>query len=181
MGTNFTRVSRFKRGYSPAQVDDYMERAKEAYTKKVGKLPAGEEGGPVAFKLVAGGYSPAAVDSALDRLRSAIMKQRRAAVVAQSGKQAWLDSTYERVQVLVKRLRRPAGERFSDAAKHGYEKDSVDAFLDSVQHFFDRDGNIRAADVAGTIFPAAKKEKAYCEAEVDAFLDVLFEILLAVE
>lgn len=203
----FSKVSWHKRGYAPAKVDELLARAKRAYVTSraddelaaaTGQVTGGNGGDTTgygqagadfdtsalsraSFKLVHGGYAPAAVDSALDRLKAAFVKRRRAAVVAQRGEQAWLDMVSEQVLTLYPRLQRPARERFADATGRGYEKDSVDGFLDLVSDYLAGKAKLTAHQVVSTTFPAAKREEAYQEAVVDAYLERLIDVLLAVE
>ncbi|MDD7465330.1 MAG: DivIVA domain-containing protein [Actinomycetaceae bacterium] len=135
----------------------------------------------VAFPMVRGGYLPAAVDAALDRLQTAFIHRQRAAVLAQSGENVWLDSTYELARKLYPRLRRSRRARFADAQGVGYSKAAVDRFLDRVSAYFAGKSELTVSDVRMVAFPSAKKNDAYNEAVVDVYLDELAKVLLAVE
>lgn len=135
----------------------------------------------VAFPMVHGGYAPSAVDAALDRLQTAFVQRQRAAVLTQSGEEAWLDATYELARQLYPRLRRPKRARFADAKKTGYAKAPVDRFLDRVNAYFAGKAHVSVHDARMITFPAAKKADAYDEAVVDVYIEELIRVLLAVE
>ncbi|MCI5825889.1 MAG: cell division protein DivIVA [Arcanobacterium sp.] len=135
----------------------------------------------VAFPLVRRGYVPAAVDKELARLQAAFIRRQRAAVLAEMGENAWLDSTYERACKLYPRLNRPRLARFADATHSGYSKVAVDKFLNRVNAYFSGRAKLTAKEVRAVAFPSAKKNEAYAEAVVDVYLDELLAVLLAVE
>ena len=212
MAQMFTRVSRWKYGYSPKQVDAFLSHAKEKYAelndhREHGDSDSARRGrrrlrrhslrstspnarsalrevqsmAHTGFKLVHGGYTPQAVDAAISRLEAAFVKRRRADVIAQHGEQAWLDTAYDYAKTLYPRLKRSPRQRFADARRYGYEKDSVDGFLDEVSAYFAGSRELTAEDVRSAIFPRAKNSGAYDMAVVDAYLDRLAMVLLSVE
>lgn len=182
MKNTFERVSRFSSGYSPEEVDDFLDRAKAVYT-------SAEEGADMdeksvrdaSFSWVHGGYKPELVDAALDRLERAFIRRRRAHVMTTQGEDAWLDATYKLASSLYPRLQRPAGERFEDATGAGYAKNDVDALIDTIAQYFDGKQSLTSQDIRDVVFASAKKAQAYDEALVDVYLDRVVSVLLAVE
>ncbi len=184
MSTMFPVVGRMSTGYQRDQVEEFFTRAREAY--EAGTV--GEDGltevdvRTVAFDLVRSGYATGAVDSALDRLEAAIVQRRRDAFVAEHGQQAWMDRIAERATTLYPRLVRPAGERFAPPESgRGYDREAVDELMDRLVAYFDADGDLTAAELRAATFPTARRDKAYAEGVVDAYLDRAIEVLLAVE
>ena len=53
--------------------------------------------------------------------------------------------------------------------------------MDRVIAYFDADGDLTAAEVRSVTFPTARRAQAYAEGVVDAYLDRVVEVLLAVE
>lgn len=184
MSDFFPKVRFYKKGYSPAEVDEFFDHARQAYE---GGVPASEFSSEqvrrAMFPLKRGGYDPVSVDAALDRLEAAFVSRDRAAHVAVNGEEAWLEHVADRATTLYPRLVRPVGERFAhpEDGEVGYRKRDVDEFLERLAGFFDDEEILRADDVRRLTFPSAKGEDAYAEGPVDAYLARVVEILLAVE
>lgn len=193
MSQLFPRVGGFARGYDPDQVEEFFAVARQAYE-------ADGEGGPAAagtasdgtfdaarvrgaaFDLVRRGYAPAAVDSALDRLESAFLHRERSLFIEANGESEWTSGLVARAATLYDRLTRPPGERFAPPARgHGYDYAEVDALLAQIVEFFDSGVPLTAAQVRQTTFRSAPRNRAYGEGPVDAFLDRVVDVLLAVE
>ena len=163
----FERVGRVKWGYNPAQVDEFLALAKEAYGNP--SLSGFDEGTVrnAAFDRSRHGYVPDEVDAALDRLEAAFIKAKRARIVASSGENAWLNETYSDAKSLYPRLLRPRGERFKDAEQWGYKKEDVDAVLDRLADYFDGKTELSSQELRACVFEQSKKSKAYDPAVVD--------------
>ena len=184
MSTTFPVVGRLSTGYDREQVDEFFTRARQAYENGT----VGEEGltetevRTVAFDLVRAGYATGSVDSALDRLEAEIVQRRRDAFIAEHGQQAWMDRIAELATTLYPRLVRPAGERFAPPESgRGYDRDAVDDLMERLISYFDADGDLTAAEIRTATFPSARRDRAYAEGVVDAYLDRAVEVLLAVE
>ncbi|WP_216378888.1 DivIVA domain-containing protein [Arcanobacterium phocae] len=183
MNDTFARVGWFRSGYDPAQVDAFLEQAKDAYdvAYEDGQEITEETVRRVSFPWVRNGYHAQLVDAALDRLERAFIQRRRAARVREEGEDRWLRSTYDRATSLYPRLRRPAGQRFAHPEKSGYSSADVDALMDRIIAFFDSAEPITSQEVRNTTFSSAKNEKAYEEKVVDVFLDRVISVLMSVE
>lgn len=180
----FPRVGRWRRGYQPAQVDSFFERAQAAYES--GNGPSGdevseEEVRSAAFDLVVDGYSTGHVDAALDRLEAALVRRQRSEFVKQASEDDWIALAVDRATTLYPRLQRPARERFVAATGQGYAKREVDALCDRLVDYFENGTPLSAQQVRLATFPPARGDNAYDEAVVDTFLDRAVEVLLAVE
>lgn len=178
----FPHVGRWSRGYEPDQVDRFFAKARIAYEGSLeGSLKAADVRG-IAFDLVRGGYTPADVDAALDRLEGAFTRRERASYDSPERRREWQQQAAERAATVYPRLARPAGERFSPPEHgRGYAAADVDALCDRLAAYFDTGAEITAAEVREATFRSARRDRAYAEGPVDAFLDRVVEVLLAVE
>lgn len=204
----FPRVAATHRGYDPEQVETFFARARRAYEHLTAQR-AGEAQGSAAdagleaqdeqvlaelesftagdvrsaaFDLVRRGYRAASVDAALDRLEAAFVASQRADHIAQHGQASWTSLVVERATTLYERLNRPSGQRFAPPERgRGYDAAAVDALLDRLVAYFDEGSPLTAADVRTVVFPAAPAARAYAEGPVDAYLDRVVDVLLAVE
>lgn len=185
----FPRVAVTQRGYDPDQVDEFFARARRAYE---GGLD-GATGQPsdefdahtvrsAAFDLVRRGYRASSVDAALDRLEAAFVATDRAEFISEHGQSAWMGQVVDRATTLYERLTRPPGQRFAPPeGGRGYASADVDALLDRLVSYFDEGVPITAAEVRSTVFSGAPRARAYDEGPVDAYLDRVVDVLLAVE
>ncbi|AOZ72770.1 cell division protein DivIVA [Boudabousia tangfeifanii] len=182
MSDMFNKVGGLRRGYSVAAVNQFMADAKVSYEGKSAAVNAAKVLS-VVFPDEKGGYDRVQVDATLDRLASAFIKRDRAEFVSRHGQQAWLDRVAERATTLYPRLLRPVGERFVHPGRGqlGYSAESVDPFLDLVSAFFNEGKELTANQVRTVVFKAARGKKAYEESVVDAYLNRVLEVLLAVE
>ncbi|MDO4664989.1 MAG: cell division protein DivIVA [Actinomycetaceae bacterium] len=182
MSEVFPLTRGFKKGYNPAEVDDFFARARAAYE---GGIAAEKFSSPqvrnASFGLVRAGYETGLVDAALDRLEAAFVKRDRADHMAVNGQQAWLERVANRATTLYPRMTRPEGERFAHPKGLGYRVEDVDAFIEELAEYFDYGNDLVADDIRAVTFRAARNEKAYEEGVVDAYLARAIEILLAVE
>lgn len=183
MSPLFPVAGRMSTGYHREQVDEFFARARRAYEARAeGEDLSAAEVRDAAFDLVRSGYATGAVDAALDRLEAALVQRRRETFIAAHGQQAWMDRIAERATTLYPRLVRPAGERFAPPERgSGYDRAAVDDLMDRLIAYFDADGDLTAAEVRAITFPTARRAQAYAEGVVDAYLDRVVEVLLAVE
>lgn len=181
MADLFPRVGAFTLGYRMAEVDEYFNRAREAYEQPgISDELAAMDVRRANFDLKRGGYSTAAVDSALDRLEVAFAVRVRERFVKERGTEAWMAELAQRAQALYPRLRRPAGNRFAapSSFQAGYDRSEVDAMLDRLTAFFDQGRPLTAEEVRSSTFKRRRSWGAYDERVVDAYLARTIDILL---
>ncbi|TFC06860.1 DivIVA domain-containing protein [Cryobacterium mannosilyticum] len=179
--TTFPRTPKKTLGYSAAQVDEFLEAARRAYdgSDDSATLTA-ETIRHTAFAMKRGGYSPVHVDAALERLEDAFASRDRDLASRTGGQQAWLEDARAKAQVLVNRLSRRSGHRFSRTSflSVGYSRADVDRFANKLVKYFEAGFPITVDGVRGVVF---KPERGgYREAQVDAVLDAVVDVMLAV-
>ncbi|MGZ0710669.1 DivIVA domain-containing protein (plasmid) [Coraliomargarita sp. W4R53] len=175
----FPRTRGRTKGYSPAEVDDFIARARAAFES--GDVPVGAtEIREVAFPLVRRGYSIAAVDAALGRIEDAFAAREREAAVANSGTSEWVGQARESAQVVLDRLSRPRRSRFArvSALRYGYRIDEVDLVADKLATYLQTGESVTVEQVRAVAF--RMQRGGYREAQVDAVLDAVVEVMLAV-
>ncbi|WP_328698845.1 DivIVA domain-containing protein [Brevibacterium rongguiense] len=182
---NFPRMSGWKNGYDPAQVDSFFKRARESFERRTpqpGDLDA-RAVRTVGFSLVRNGYHVGVVDAALDRLEDALAKRSRELLVAQSGEDAWVKELTRAASSLRGRLVRPEGERFAtaDTGVIGYDITEVDALLNRINGYFSEGRAMSVDEVRRALFKTRKGQRAYDEDQVDAFIDRVVEVMASVD
>ena len=184
MSTTFPRTRRSRRGYNVAEVEDFLEEARRAYTAGTAGLTAVNAGTirTMAFGLERSGYSTGHVDAALERLEDAFAaREREIAFAAPGGDAAWYTNARSTAQVLLNRLDRKYGDRFSrvGALSQGYNTRDVDEFGDRLADYFQRGKPLGVEEVRATTFRASRG--GYNETQVDLLLDTVTRVMLAVK
>jgi DivIVA domain-containing protein len=177
----FTLLEDKDQGYDRAEVDQFMARAREAYDSGRG-MPLAEIR-QASFSMGPGGYDPAEVDSALDRLEDAFAGAERDRYIEQFGEDAWYEQLHYRSQPLRRRMERPDGQRFREPAGDstvGYRRSEVDHLCRELEKYLDGENPMSVDEIRTITFATANAAEAYDEAQVDAFLDRMTEIMASV-
>ena len=135
----------------------------------------------IAFAMQKGGYSTTHVDAALERLEDAFATRERERAFAQSGGDAaWYGQARSTAQVILDRLARPAGARFTrvGALTRAYNVKEVDDFADRLVDYFQHGKPMSVDEVRTVAFSATKR--GYNETQVDLLLDSVINVMLAV-
>lgn len=187
MAATFPIVRKSRLGYNIADVDEFLLNARRAYDAAL------EETGDIAgitrdsrwirqttFPLVKGGYSPEHVDAALERLEEAFAARERERMIRAHGEDYWYESTRAKAREILSRLERTDGERFRRTGRlaQGYSVPDVDEFARSVVRYFRAGAPVGIEDIRGVVFRAQRG--GYDESQVDAVLDAVVEVMLAV-
>lgn len=177
----FESVANRKFGYHTGQVDEFIAEARQAYETDSGITSDTVQN--KTFDLVRGGYRTDQVDQVLERLEDALRKAERDEFITQHGQQAWDLKLIERLEELTGRLQRPYTERFrrAEANSQGYDIAEVDALADRITGHLNDEVHIRISDVRNATFNAQKGHRAYDEAQVDAFLLAVVELLVVLD
>lgn len=178
----FAETSGSVKGYDKRAVDAFLLRARESFEA----FGEGEDAltsadvRKVAFPLVRHGYAIGAVDAALGRIEDAFAAREREAAVADGGVHAWVGQTRETAQAVLDRLSRPKGRRFDrvGALRYGYRIDEVDLVADKLARYLESGESVRVEQVRAVAF--RMQRGGYREAQVDAVLDAVIEVMLAV-
>ena len=181
MSNSFPVAPNGRKGYDRAEVDGFLAEARAAYEG----APTGEQMSVArirsqAFQLTRKGYSTAHVDAALERLEDVFAVRERAQRAAELGEAAVLDQARASAQAIVNRLARGAGKRFKRVGPLtlGYNRDDVDHFAEKLQRYFSENWPITVTDVRTIVF--REQRGGYSEAQVDALLDAVVDVMLAV-
>lgn len=167
------------KGYDKRAVDDFLDRARGAF--EVGADPmTSADVRQAAFPLVRKGYVITAVDAALGRVEDAFAAREREAALSSAGVHAWVGQTRESAQVVLDRLSRPKGRRFDrvSALRYGYRIDEVDLVSDKLGRYIESGDPVSVEQVRAVAF--RMQRGGYRETQVDAVLDALIEVMLAV-
>ena len=181
------------RGYDPAAVDAFLSRARATFEVD-GPLDAGGLGAAgddgvridaalvraVAFPLVKRGYAIEAVDAALGRIEDAFANRERQAAISRDGAQQWVDQARDQAQEILDRLSRAPRHRFRRAGwlRFGYRLDEVDLVADKLRNYLESGFSVTPDQVRGAAF--RMQRRGYDEAQVDAVLDAVVDVMLAV-
>lgn len=184
MSTTFPRTRRSKRGYNVAEVEDFLQEARTAYSAPAGS-PAVVDAKTIrltAFGFERGGYSPSHVDAALERLEDAFAtREKERAFAAPGGDAAWYTQARGTAQAILNRIDRPAGHRFNRAGalSQGYRPRDVDDFTDRLTDYFQRGKAMSVDEVRTVVFRSSSG--GYSETQVDLLLDTVINVMLAVK
>lgn len=169
------------KGYDKAAVDTFLEAARTSFEADPAdaELDAADVR-RVAFPLVRHGYAIAAVDAALSRIEDAFAGRERSRAVSSRGARAWVGRTRETGQVILDRLTRPPRHRFERVGflHYGYRVDEVDLIADKLARYLESGDAVTVEQVRSIAF--RMQRGGYREVQVDAVLDAVVEVMLAV-
>jgi DivIVA domain-containing protein len=180
--TTFPLAPKPTLGYDIDEVERFLEDARRAYagdsdqstSLASGKIRA------TAFSMRKGGYSTQHVDAALERLEDAFAAREREQDMAARGQKSWYSDARTTAADIVGRLDRPDGQRFGRVGflSVGYHPKDVDAFAQRLRGYFHDGKPLSLTEVRAIVF--RPKHGGYREAQVDALLDAVVEVMLAV-
>ncbi|MEN2740744.1 DivIVA domain-containing protein [Microbacterium sp. X-17] len=169
------------RGYDRAAVDAFLARARASFEgdSDAPPLQAGDVR-EAAFPLVRRGYVVESVDAALARIEDAFAERERAHALGRVGAGVWVEQTREAAQTILDRLTRPKGHRFARTGimRYGYRVDEVDLVTDRIARFLSAGDSVTVEQVRSVAF--RMQRGGYSEVQVDAVLDAVVEVMLAV-
>ncbi|SIR50682.1 DivIVA domain-containing protein [Microbacterium sp. RURRCA19A] len=176
----FPDAPRRKRGYEKRAVDAFLEKAREAFEADEPGALRSAEVRSASFPLVRGGYAIGPVDAALGRVEDAFAAREREYALSRLGARAWVAETRDTAQVVLDRLARPRGKRFDRVGflHYGYSVHEVDIVADRIARYLATGDAITAEQVRSVAFRTQRG--GYRETQVDAVLDAVVEVMLAV-
>ena len=182
VSSTFRRAGRLARGYDIDQVDAFFARARAAY-EQAGRRSSvtARDVRKVGFDLVRGGYDVAEVDSTLDRLEDAFAAREHQALTDGMGEEAAMEQLTRRAEELRARLVRPDGERFERGTglSRSYAVTDVDELCGRLLRYFEDGEGMSVDEVRRAVFRTRFGSRGYAEAQVDAFLDRVVEVMHA--
>ena len=180
----FPKAQRGEFGYDPDEVDRALRVARERYENfdngSGGKRLTAKSIRHTAFTMRKRGYSAPHVDAALERLEDAVAVREREERIKQIGREAYEGETKDAARAVLKRIQRPAGERFTRVSvfQRGYAVGEVDEFCDRVDAFLRGNAAMTLREARGVAF--APKRHGYEEGQVDLLIDALVDVMLAI-
>lgn len=168
------------KGYRPQDVDEFLAQARGAFEASAGGEIDATTVRRAAFPLVRRGYQVASVDAALGRIEDAFAAREREHALSRKGARAWVGQSRELAQETLERLARPKGRRFRRAGflRFGYRIDEVDLVTTKIARFLETGEHVSVDQVRSVAF--RMQRRGYSEAQVDAVLDAVVEVMLAV-
>jgi DivIVA domain-containing protein len=169
------------RGYDRAAVDAFLQRARAAFEHEPdAEDVTAQSVRDVSFPLARRGYVIAAVDAALGRIEDAFAAQERAQALETVGAGAWVAQQRDLAQEILDRLTRPRRQRFQrvGAFRYGYRVDEVDLVADKIAGYLSEGEPVTVEQVRSVAF--RMQRGGYRETQVDAVLDAVVEVMLAV-
>ena len=178
--TPFPQTSGRTKGYEKRAVDAFLAQARAAFESDDDSSLSAAHVRNAAFPLVRRGYAIAAVDATLTRIEDAFAAQERERALETAGPSEWVGRTRETAQVVLDRLARPRGRRFGRAGllRYGYRIDEVDIVTDKLARYLETGDAVTVDQVRSVAF--RMQRGGYREVQVDAVLDAVVEVMLAV-
>lgn len=169
-----------ERGYEPEQVDAFLDSARASFESDDAEALTASDVRQTAFRLVKRGYRIDAVDAAMGRIEDAFAARERERALSQAGARAWVGTSRELAQEVLDRLSRPEGERFRRVTRmrYGYRVDEVDLVSDRIARYLETGEQLTVEQVRTVAF--RMQRGGYEETQVDAVLDAVIEVMLAV-
>lgn len=169
------------KGYDRDAVNAFLEHARVAYED--GTLDPGFTSAAVrewSFPLTRRGYAVGAVDAALGRIEDAFAARERSDGIASAGVDAWVAAARGNAQEILDRLRRRPRHKFrrTGMMRFGYRVDEVDMVADKLAGYFESGEAVSVEQVRQIAF--RMQRRGYEESQVDAVLDAVVDVMLAV-
>jgi DivIVA domain-containing protein len=177
----FPQVHGRTKGYEKRAVDAFLDQARASFETGEATVMTAAVVRQIAFPLVRRGYAIPAVDAALSRIEDAFAARERENAVSRTGAAEWVGRTRETAQVVLDRLSRPRTRRFDrvNALRYGYRVDEVDIVADKVARYLETGESVTVEQVRAVAF--RMQRGGYREVQVDALLDAVVEVMLAVD
>lgn len=169
------------KGYEQAAVSSFLLHARAAFEEPGGTPMTSSQIRATAFPLVRRGYDIPSVDAALTRIEDAFARRERDAAIARVGTDVWIARTRRDAQTVLDRLQRPTRRRFQRTGplRYGYRLDEVDFVMDKLARYLETGSGATVEHVRAVAF--RMQRGGYREVQVDAVLDAVVEVMLAVE
>lgn len=176
----FPEVTGRRKGYDRQAVDSFLQRARDAFESSDDPEIDAATVRRTAFPLVRGGYAVPAVDAAVGRIEDAFAAREREYALSRAGARAWVGRSRNLAQEVLDRLGRPPRQRFERVGvlAYGYRVDEVDIVADRIVRYLESGEPLTVEQVRSVAF--RMQRGGYREAQVDAVLDAVVEVILAI-
>lgn len=176
----FPRATGRTKGYDIAAVDAFLASARDAFEDASQSEMTSAGIRKVAFALTPRGYRVDAVDAALGRIEDAFAARERDQALSRAGARAWVGTSRKLAQEVLDRLSRAPRQRFRrvNALRYGYRIDEVDVVADKIAAYLESGQPLTADQIRSVAF--RMQRGGYDEVQVDAVLDAVIEVILAV-
>lgn len=166
-----------KRGYSIAQVEEFLVHAKAQYQNELASEMNVETIRATRFEVVKNGYSISAVDAAMEKLEDVFAPRELERTMRLIGYEAFVAELNELRDLIESRLKRPKHRRFKRRTwpNRGYNVRQVDALCSLLSEHLTGGSALSVRDVRITVFRSQRG--GYAEHQVDAFMDKVVELL----
>ena len=177
----FPDVHGRQKGYDKRAVDAFLAYARESFEADPEEASMGSaDVRRIGFPLVRHGYAVAPVDAALGRIEDAFAARERERALSRAGARAWVARSRDLAQEILDRLSRPRGKRFARVGglRYGYRIDEVDLVADKLVAYLEAGEPLTVEQVRTVAF--RMQRGGYRETQVDAVLDAVVEVILAI-
>lgn len=166
-----------KLGYSPAQVDEFLDLAKRQYLDPAADVIDVKNVRGQRFDLVKHGYSISTVDLAMEKLEDVFAQRELESNFDQLGLELFTVETDELRKLISERISRKKKKRFARRRwpNRGYNRRQVDLLCSQVAKHIDGSAPVTAQDIRISVFKT--KRGGYAEHQVDAFIDKVVELI----
>lgn len=171
------RFPRAKKGYLVAQVDEFLDHAKEQFLNpEISEMDV-KTIRAMRFDLSKNGYSISAVDAAMEKLEDVFASRELAKQRDAIGTDAFRTDTLEVEKLLVARIARSKGKHFKRRVwpNRGYSVKQVDQLCSQIEKHLAGTEKLGLRDVRMAVFKS--RRGGYAEHQVDAFMDKVVELL----
>ena len=177
MSYSFPSASDKTFGYDKTQVDKFINQARNQFQDPSLSLITSDETRRAEFDLVLGGYEISRVDAAMESLENEFASREIKRQKLSRGEWAVEDRLARLTEIVSGRLQRKKRQRFKNTGFliRGYDRSQVDSLCDSIQAHIVNGAPIKLNQVRRAVFTL--RRRGYAEAQVDAFLDRVMEIL----
>lgn len=175
MSYAFVQAGKRKLGYDMAEVNAFLDLARQQYNEPSRQLLNSLEVRAIRFKLVKNGYSISVVDAALEKLEDTFAAAEFSKEVISQGFFEFEEDLVNQRAELVARCNRPNKKKFTKRKypNKGYSVKQVDILCSQLGKSLETKADLSVKEVRTATFKA--KRGGYAEYQVDAFLESVVE------
>lgn len=175
MSYAFVQAGKRKLGYDMAEVDAFLDLARQQYNDPSRQLLNSLDVRAIRFKLVKNGYSISVVDAALEKLEDTFAAAEFSKELISQGFFEFEEDLVNQRAELVARCNRPNKKKFTKRKypNKGYSVKQVDKLCSQLGKSLESKADLSVKEVRTATFKS--KRGGYAEYQVDAFLESVVE------